>query len=120
MGTDECPGILKVTVAIREVVKLVDATNICINYSFEHYDRIKWLVEKIRDGDTSFLHFIKKKTNQQTKKPIPQLFYFCEVMHQMNNREKIQTIEAKVRGPGLNTERSTTEKNYSQFKSWIN
>lgn len=41
-------------------------------------------------------------------------------MHEMNDWGKIQTIEAiasKVRGPGPNTERSTIEKDYSQFKS---
>lgn len=45
--------------------------------------RIKWLVEKIKVEDASFLHFILK-----TK-----LCYFCEVTHEMNNWEKSQTTE---------------------------
>lgn len=63
--------------------------------------------------------YLKNKQQQQKKLQIPQLFYFCEVMHEMNNWGKIKTIEAitsKVRESELNKERSTTEKDYLQLK----
>lgn len=75
MGTEWCPGILRATAAVREVSCKVSRcynfgiTNICINYSFEHYDRIKWLVEKIRAGDTSFSILYPQTNKQQQKNP---------------------------------------------------